>query len=57
MVFCLWRARARPTDLALWGMLAGIGLDGLGQDVEDFRHVWVALGLADAARRDARAAA
>ena len=56
MVICLWRARARPTDLALWGMLAGIGLDGLGQDVEDFRHVWVALGLADAARRDAEAA-
>jgi hypothetical protein len=49
-VFCLWRARARPTDLALWGMLAGLALDGLGQDVEDFRHVWVALGLADAGR-------
>jgi hypothetical protein len=49
-VFCLWRARARPTDLAIWGMLAGIGLDGLGQDVEDFRHVWIALGLADADR-------
>jgi hypothetical protein len=53
MVYGLWRARARPTDLALWGMLAGIGLDGLGQDVEDFRHVWVALGLADAGREDA----
>jgi hypothetical protein len=51
-VFCLWRARARPTDLALWGMLAGLGLDGLGQDVEDFRHVWIALGLADANRAD-----
>ncbi len=49
-VFCLWRGRARPTDLATWGMLAGLGLDGLGQDVEDFRHVWVALGLADAGR-------
>ena len=46
----LWRARARPTDLATWGMLAGLGLDGLGQDVEDFRHVWVALGLADDGR-------
>ncbi len=52
-VFCLWRARARPTDLATWGMLAGLALDGLGQDVEDFRHVWVALGLADAGRSDA----
>jgi hypothetical protein len=50
--FALWRARARPTDLATWGMLAGLGTDGLGQDVEDFRHVWVALGLADAGRRD-----
>ena len=51
-VFCLWRGRARPTDLATWGMLAGLGLDGLGQDVEDFRHLWVALGLADAGRAD-----
>jgi hypothetical protein len=49
-VFCLWRGRARPTDLATWGMLAGLALDGLGQDIEDFRHVWVALGLADAGR-------
>jgi hypothetical protein len=47
-VVALWRSRSRPTDLATWGMLAGLGLDGLGQDVEDFRHVWVALGLADA---------
>jgi hypothetical protein len=51
-VFALWRARSRPTDLTTWGMMAGLGLDGLGQDVEDFRHVWVALGLADAGRRD-----
>jgi len=50
-VVALWRARSRPTDLATWGMLAGLGLDGLGQDVEDFRHVWVALGLADAGRK------
>ncbi len=53
----LWRARARPTDLALWGMLAGIGLDAIGQDVEDFRHVWVALGLVDAERRQGGTAA
>jgi hypothetical protein len=53
VVLALWRARARPIDRATWGMLAGLGLDGLGQDVEDFRHVWVALGLADAGRRDA----
>jgi hypothetical protein len=48
----LWRGRSRPTDLATWGMLAGLSLDGLGQDVEDFRHVWVALGMADAGRAD-----
>ena len=57
LVYGLWRARARPTDLALWGMLAGIGLDGLGEDVEDFRHLWVALGLADASRQDGKSAA
>jgi hypothetical protein len=57
VVLCLWRARARPTDLALWGMLAGIGLDAIGQDVEDFRHVWVALGLVDAARQEGGTAA
>jgi hypothetical protein len=48
----LWRQRRRPTDLALWGTLAGLALDGLAQDVEDFRHVWVALGLVDADRDD-----
>jgi hypothetical protein len=41
-----WRDRPRPTDLATWGMLAGFALEGLGHDVEDFRHVWIALGLA-----------
>jgi hypothetical protein len=55
LVAALWRARTRPTDLATWGMLAGLGLDGLGQDVEDFRHVWVALGLADAGRSEREA--
>jgi len=48
----LWRARRRPTDRALWGMLAGLALDGLAQDVEDFRHLWVAFGLADADREE-----
>jgi hypothetical protein len=57
VVLALWRARSRPTDLATWGMLAGLGLDGLGQDVEDFRHVWLALGFADASRRGAPEAA
>lgn len=42
----LWRQRPRPTDRATWGMLAGFALESLGHDVEDFRHVWVAFGLA-----------
>jgi hypothetical protein len=46
----LWVRRAHPTDTATWAALAGIGLDALTQDVEDFRHVWVLLGLADARR-------
>lgn len=48
ILFGLWRARGRPTDPALWGMLAGLGLDALVSDVEDFRHLWVAFGLAAA---------
>ncbi len=54
LVFVLWRRRRRPTDRVTWGMLAGLALDGLGQDVEDFRHVWIALGMADAGRREDR---
>jgi len=46
----LWRARARPADRATWGTLAGLALEGLIQDVEDFRHLWIAFGLADAGR-------
>jgi hypothetical protein len=44
----LWRGRRRPIDGATWAALAGIGLDALAQDVEDFRHVWVLFGLAAA---------
>jgi len=51
LVAALWRQRQRPTDLVTWGLLAAFALDGLGQDVEDFRHLWIALGLADAGRR------
>jgi hypothetical protein len=47
----LWRDRSRPTNRATWGGLAGLGLDGLGQDVEHFRHVWVMIGLAWAQSR------
>jgi len=47
-----WLGRRRPTELSLWGVMAGLALDGLGQDIESFRHVWVLIGLvlADAAR-------
>ena len=46
LIGSLWRGRSRPTDLAIWGGLAGLALDGLAQDIEDFRHVWVMIGLA-----------
>ena len=52
LVVILWRSRGRPTNLAVWSGMAGLGLDALGQDVEHFRHLWVMLGLADADRRD-----
>jgi hypothetical protein len=45
MLVLLWRSRRRPTDVALWSALAGIGMDGLAQDIDHFRHVWVLLGL------------
>ena len=45
MLTLLWRNRKRPTDVALWSGLAGLALDALAQDVEDFRHVWVLFGL------------
>ena len=47
----IWRDRSRPTNRATWGGLAGLGVDGLGQDVEHFRHVWVMIGLAWAQSR------
>lgn len=45
----LWRRRARPTDVALWAALLALALDGLAQDVEDFRHVWLLFGALAAA--------
>lgn len=48
LITLLWRKRLRPTDLCVWGGLAGMALDGLAQDTEDFRHLWVMLGLASA---------
>ena len=47
----IWRDRTRPTNRATWGGLAGLGVDGLGQDIEHFRHVWVLLGVAWAQSR------
>ena len=41
----VWRERRRPTDLALWSAFAGLSLDGLAQDIDHFRHVWLLLGL------------
>jgi O-antigen ligase len=57
LVVVLWRERRRPTPIATWSGLIGLAIDGLAQDIEHFRHVWVMLGLADAERvpvRDSR---
>lgn len=48
----LWRRQRRPTDLILWGGMAGLAVDALGQDIQHFRHVWLLLGLVAAACRD-----
>ena len=45
-VALIWRDRPRPTDIALWAGLLGLAIDGLGQDIDHFRHVWILLGLA-----------
>lgn len=52
LIALVWGKRRRPVDLALWGGIAGLALDALAQDVEDFRHVWVIIGLADANTND-----
>jgi O-antigen ligase len=48
----IWHQRRRPTNIAIWSGLAGLGIDSLSQDTEHFRHVWIMLGLADADRRE-----
>jgi hypothetical protein len=50
----LWRGRLRPTDIAIWSGLAALMVDGLTQDVEHFRHVWLLIGLAAVARTTGR---
>ena len=53
LLIVLWRRRELPTELALWGGFAGLALDSMGQDIEDFRHLWVMIGIAIANRRKA----
>jgi len=48
LIVILWRRRGRPADIAIWSGFAGFALDALASDIEDFRHVWVLIGLADA---------
>jgi hypothetical protein len=45
LLLLLWRQRSRPTEIALWSGVIGLALDGLAQDIEHFRHVWLLLGL------------
>jgi hypothetical protein len=51
MFVLLWRDRRRPTDLASWSGLAGLGVDGLVNDVDHYRHVWILIGLIGARAR------
>lgn len=46
----LWRQRRRPTDPVVWAPFAAFALSSLVCDVEDFRHLWVMIGIADADR-------
>jgi hypothetical protein len=44
----LWRQRRKPLGSVCWSGLAGLALDAMTQDIEDFRHLWVLIGLLDA---------
>jgi hypothetical protein len=44
-VAVLWLRRRRPIDIALWSGAVGLALDGLAQDIDHFRHVWLLIGL------------
>jgi hypothetical protein len=56
LICIAWMSRGRPVELSLWGGMAGLAIDGLGQDIENFRHVWVLIGfvLGEAARANNR---
>lgn len=45
VVVTLVRADPPRTGDPLWALLAALAVDSLATDVEDFRHVWIALGL------------
>jgi hypothetical protein len=55
MSVALWRGRRRPTDIAIWSGLLALMVDGLAQDIDHFRHVWLLVGLA-ALQQEARRA-
>jgi hypothetical protein len=50
----LWRGSDRAADLAIWSGFAGLALDALASDIEDFRHLWVMIGLAAASQASRR---
>jgi small-conductance mechanosensitive channel len=57
LIATLWANRRRPTPVATWSGMAGLGVDSLAQDVEHFRHVWAMIGFADADRKKDRSSA
>ena len=57
LLVILWRNRGHPIEVALWSGMAAILMDGLTQDIEDFRHLWVMIGLIHAESQSNRTAA
>lgn len=52
--FMLWRRRGQPMDMAIWSGMAGLALDAMAQDIEDFRHLWVLIGLTATCSRSSK---
>ena len=48
----IWMRRPRPTEVAIWSGVLGLIIDGIGQDIDHFRHVWILIGLAAARAPD-----